>query len=74
MPNRTRTSHCRRTAFGWAVLRVACTAPLINALKAAVQFTSQILARLHLPSSGGHSQAVTRFNDARDRLRKWMPA
>jgi hypothetical protein len=74
MPNRTRTAHWRRTAFGRAVSRVACTAPLINALQAAVQFKTQILARRHLPGGGGDSQAMTRRNDARDLLRQWMLA
>jgi hypothetical protein len=74
MPNRTRTAHCRRTAFGRAVLRFHYNAPLINNLKAAVQFTTQILARQHLASSGGDPHAVTRLNDARERLRNGMPA
>jgi hypothetical protein len=55
-------------------LRFHYNAPLINNLKAAVRFKTQILARQHHPSSGGDSHAVTRLNDARERLRNGIPA
>ena len=38
MGNRTRSAHCRLTAFGAAVLSFPYNAPLINALKAGVPF------------------------------------